>query len=174
MAEVLIQNMRNPSQVIGIMVTIKRSIVFEEGSGQLLWILEASTEELDIDGNYILPVKKWLTDKTTLTDDINDIINQICEKVVWDYVEDTEPPVVVNHWPIRDAQDVPVDTGITINLAEDIPSSGIDLSSICVKIKGFDLTDQVTIKGDMNTCSITLIPGTKYMSAVNEDFQNGS
>jgi len=170
MAEVLIQNMRNPNQAVSIMVTLKRSVIKEEGSGNLMWILEASTTETDKESNYIAPAKKWLSDKTTLTDDVNELIDQICAQIDWEYVEDTEPPAVVNHWPLSNAQDVSIDTGITINLEEEVPSSGIDLSSIHVKVKGFDLTDQVTIKGDIHACTVTLIPGTKYMSAVNEDF----
>jgi len=174
MAEVLIQNMRNPNQVVSIMVTIKRTIVSEEGSGGLLWVLEASTNELDTDGNYIQPMKKWLTNKTTLTDDVNELIDSVCAQIPWEYVEDTTPPEVVSHWPLRDARDISPDTIITIGLEEVIPSSGIDLSSITVKVKGFDLTDQVTIKGDRNACSLEVTPGTKFMSAINEDFHNGS
>jgi hypothetical protein len=174
MAEVLVQNMRNPSQTVSIMVTIKRMIIPEEGSGGALWVLEASTNEVNADGDYIAPAKKWLTDKTTLTEDINALIDSICEQIPWEYIEDTEPPKVVTHWPLAGSQAVSPETAITINLEEEIPSSGIDLNSIRVKVKGFDLTDQVTVEGNMNACRVTLVPGTKYMSAQNEDFHNGS
>jgi hypothetical protein len=66
------------------------------------------------------------------------------------------------------------DTDISITLTEEIPSSGIDLNSLQIKVKGFDLTDQVIIKGDIHSSTIKITPGTKYMSAINEDFHNGS
>lgn len=174
MAEVFIQNLRDPDQRIGIMVTIKRIVIMQEGTGTQMWAIQASTNELDSGGNSIAPVYKWTSNQTTFTDDVNELINTLCQQIDWNYAPDTTPPRVVSHWPMRDDTGIPVTSEIVINIGEDAPSSGLDLSSIRVKIKGFDLTDQVTIKGNINTCSIYLTPGTKYQSAVNEDFANGS
>jgi hypothetical protein len=174
MAEVFVQNLRDPSQRIGIMVTIKRMAIRQEGSGTLMWVIEASTKEVDAEGNAIDPVYKWTSNQTTFTDDINDLINTLCKQINWVYYPDDTPPRVLSHWPIVNDTGVPVDSEIVINIAEELPSSGLDLSSIQVKVKGFDLTDQVTIKGNINSCSLYVTPGTKYQSAVNEDFANGS
>jgi hypothetical protein len=173
MAEVFIQNLRDPSQQIGIMVTIKRMVVNQEGTGSLMWMIQASTLATSDDGEIVKPVYKWTSDQTTFTSDIEDLINQICSQVDWNYELDTTPPEILNTWPLNGNTGVSVDTDIRINIADVAPSSGLDLSSIRVKVKGFDLTDQLTIKGNIGSCSIFLTPGTKYQSAINEDFANG-
>ena len=174
MAEVFVQNLRDPDQRIAIMVTIKRIVITQEGTGTQMWAIQASTNELDSGGNAIAPVYKWTSNRTTFTDDVNDLINTLCRQIDWNYAPDDTPPKIISHWPMRDDTGIAVDSEIVINIGEDVPSSGLDLSSIRVKIKGFDLTDQVTIKGNINMCSIYLTPGTKYQSAANEDFANGS
>jgi hypothetical protein len=166
MAEVLIQNMRDPSQQITAVVTLRQMIIPTVDPSNPMWILEASTIEEDEDGDMIEPVRVYLSNHDTLTEDINGLITQLCKKVNWTYVEDTTPPKIVSHWPMKDATDVSVDTEIIINLEEAPPSAGIDLDSIRVKVKGFDLTNQVTIKGDFRSCSLLLTPGTKYKSAL--------
>jgi hypothetical protein len=174
MAEVFVQNLRDPSQRIGIMVTIKRMLVQQEGTGTQLWVIQASTKELDSEGNTITPVYKWTSNQMTFTDDVNELIDSLCKKVNWVYYPDTTPPEVISHWPMSNDTSIPVDSQIVINIGEELPSSGLDLNSIKVKIKGFDLTAQVAIKGNINSCSVYITPGTKYQSAVNEDFTNGS
>jgi hypothetical protein len=166
MAEVLVQNMRDPNQQITIVVTLKQAIIPTVDPRDPKWILEASTYETDEDGDPIDPVKMYLSNHDTLTEDINDLITELCKGVDWTYVEDTAPPKVVGYWPLSGAEGVPVTTDILINLTEEPPSSGIDLSSIRVKVKGFDLTDQLDIKGDFRSCSVILIPGTKFKSAL--------
>lgn len=166
MAEVLVQNMRDPSQQITVVVTLKRVIIPEVNPLDIVWVLEASTNEEDEDGDPILPVKKYVSNHDTLTEDINELITELCGYVDWNYVEDTSPPSLVGHWPIAGATEVPVTTDIIINLSEEAPSAGIDLDSIRVKVKGFDLTDQLDIKGDLRACSIKITPGTKYKSAL--------
>jgi hypothetical protein len=174
MAEVLIQNLRDPDQIAVIMVTLRRMVIPEEGSGKPLWILEASTSEMDVNGDDIPPARKWLSDRSSFTEDVNDLLNELAAKINWTYYPDTTPPAVVGVWPLDGAQSVSVNTDIYISLSEEVPSSGIDLDSIQVKVKGFDLTDQVTIKGNMSSCSVLVTPGTKFQSAINEDFHNGS
>lgn len=166
MAEVLVQNMRDPSQQITIIVTLKQAIIPEVDPMDPMWVLEASTNELDEDGDSIDPVRKHLSNHDTLTEDINELITDLCKLVDWNDDVDTEPPKIVGIWPTPGLQGVSVETGITVNLTEEPPSSGIDLSSIRLKVKGFDLTDQLTIKGDLRDCSIKVTPGTKYKSAL--------
>jgi len=166
MAEVLIQNMRDPNQQITLVVTLKQAIVSEASPMDPKWVLEASGKELDEDGDPLDPVRMYLSSHDTLTEDINDLITEYCKKVNWTYVADTEPPKIIGHWPLDGAEGVEVITDIIINLTEDPPSSGIDLSSICLKVKGFDLTDQLSIKGDFRSCSVVVTPGTKFKSAI--------
>ena len=174
MAEVFVQNLRDPSQQIGIMVTIKRMVVTQTGTGRQMWMIQASTLAVDANGEMVKPVYKWTSNQTTFTSDVEDLINQICSQVEWNYVPDDSPPQVLNTWPVSGDTGVPVDTQIRINISDVAPSSGLDLSSIKVKVKGFDLTDQLDIRGNISSCMILLTPVTKYQSAVNEDFANGS
>jgi len=170
MAEVIVQNMRNPDQVITVMITLRRMSIATEKTGEVKWVLEASTKERDADGDLIPPAIKYLSNRDTLSADIQDLITELCEEVDWDYEPDYDPPEVISHWPLAGALDVSVETEIIINLAEVAPAAGIDLDSIKVRVKGYDLTDQVTIKGDIHSCSLTLTPGTKYQSAIDENF----
>lgn len=169
MAEVLVQNMRDPSQQITVVVTLRRAIVADVDPMDPKWILEASTNETDEDGDPIEAVKKYLSNNDTLTEDINELITDLCKLVDWNEDEDTEPPEVVGVWPVEGLQGVSVETEIIANIREAPPSSGIDLSSIRLKVKGFDLTDQLDIKGDLRECSIRVTPGTKYKSALKKE-----
>ena len=173
MAEVFVQNLRDPSQQIGVMVTIKRMVVHQTGTGNQMWMIQASTLATDADGNIVKPVYKWTSNRTTFTSDVEDVINQLSAQVDWNYVPDDNPPQVLNTWPMNGDTNVSVDTQIRINISDVAPSSGLDLSSIRVKVKGFDLTDQLDIKGNIGSCVVLLTPGTKYQSAGNEDFING-
>jgi hypothetical protein len=166
MAEVLVQNMRDPNQQITIVVTLRQAIIPEASPMDPKWILEASTKETDEDGDPINPVRMYLSAHDTLTEDINGLITELCKYVDWTEVVDTEPPRVIGHWPLNGAEGIEVTTDILINITEEPPSSGIDLSSICLKVKGFDLTDQLDIKGDLRSCSVTITPGSKFKSAV--------
>lgn len=166
MAEVIIQNLRYPDQIITAVVTIKREIVYDDDPSKLQWILEASTRAKDANGVRVKPSKLYKSSKETVTKDINDLITDLCKKVDWVHVIDTEPPEVVGQWPLAEEQNVAVDTEIRFTLWEEPPSSGIDLSSIRVKVKGYDLTDRLVINGDMTRCSVSVTPGTKYQSAV--------
>jgi hypothetical protein len=158
--------MRDPSQQITIVVTLRQAIIPEVNPMDPKWVLEASTKETDEDGDPIDPVRLYLSNHDTLTEDINDLITELCGYVDWSYVEDTAPPKIVGHWPLAGDQGVEVTTDIIINLTEEPPSSGIDLSSIRLKVKGFDLTDQLSIKGDFRSCSIIVTPGSKFKSAL--------
>lgn len=166
MAEVLVQNMRDPSQQITVVVTLRQMIIPTVDPRDPKWVLEASTIETDEDGDPIEPVRMYLSNNETLTDDINSLITDLCKKIDWTYEVDTTPPTVVSHWPMRDALDIEVDTEIIINIEETPPSAGIDMDSIMVKVKGFDLTDQLAINGDFRSCSLRITPGTKYKSAI--------
>lgn len=169
MAEVLVQNMRNPDEVISVMVTLKQMIIATDGSMDRKWVLEASTNSTDANGDLVYPEVMYLSNRDTLSDDIQDLISNLCAKVGWTYEPDYDPPQIIGHWPLADDDNVPVTTDIVINLAEPPPSAGIDLSSIKLTVKGFDLTDQATIKGDIHSCSIVVTPGTRYQSAVDSN-----
>jgi hypothetical protein len=166
MAEVIVQNLRYPTQIITIIVTIKREIVFTDDPSKLQWILEASTKAKDQYGQKVSPSKLYKSYRETLTKDINDLITDLCKKVDWTHIDDHTPPELASRWPYPEEQNIPVNSTIMFNLWEEPPSSGIDFSSIRVKIKGFDLTDKIQITGDMTRCSVSLTPGTKYQSAV--------
>lgn len=166
MAEVMVQNMRDPNQQITIVVTIRKAVIADVDPMDPQWILEASTYETDENGDPIPAVKKYLSNYNTLTEDINELITDLCKLVDWNDVIDTEAPEVIGVWPTDGLQGVSVETDIIANIRELPPSSGLDLSSIRLKVKGFDLTDQLVIKGDLRDCSISVTPGTKYKSSL--------
>ena len=169
MAEVMVQNMRDPSQLITIVVTLRKAVIADIDPMDPKWVLEASTRETDEDGDPIEAIKKYLSNHDTLTEDINELITDLCKLVDWNDVVDTDPPELVGTWPTDGLQGVSVETEIIANIREMPPSSGIDLSSIRLKVKGFDLTDQLTITGDLRECSIRVTPGTKYKSALKKE-----
>ena len=166
MAEVLVQNLRNPDQIVTVVITMRKMKIAESGTTQSMWLLQASVNAADANGNLILPVRRWISDSTTLTDDVNDLVSQISAQVDWDYEPDTQPPEVSSCTPAPNETHVDVTASITVNISEDAPSSGIDLDSIQIFVKGFDLTNQMNINGDLRSCSVTVTPGTKFMSAV--------
>jgi hypothetical protein len=171
MAEVLIQNMRNPEQVITIMVTLKRAIIADLGTGDLYWTLEVSTKQRTADNELIQPIRRYITNRSTFTDDVNEAIDELCRQIPWDYIPDTTPPAVSTHWPFDGAEGVPLDTKITINITELAPSSGIDINTLKVKVKGFDLTNLVEVKGDLSSFSLSVTPDTKYKSSLGEPLE---
>jgi hypothetical protein len=173
MAEILIHNMRNPDQIVSASITLRRAVIAGEAEnpdmrqeGNMMWILEVSTITLDAEGNLIPPLRKWLSTQDTLSSDIDEMITQLSNLIPWDNPPDTEAPIVVSCWPVPSATQVSVDTSITVNIIDNIPSAGINPDSIRIKVKGFELTNQMQVNRDITSCRITVTPGTRYKSAI--------
>jgi hypothetical protein len=166
MADIFIQNLRNPDQTITATVTIRRLINQDTTLGHGVWALQITTSQLTTDGSLIPPVIREVISYDDLTSVIGDMINEMSAQVPWDYLADSEPPIIGKHFPTDNDTNVSVETSIQIWISENIPSAGLDLSSIRVKVKGFDLTNQLLVEGDLKSCVVTVTPGTKYQSAV--------
>ena len=156
MAELLIKNSLNPSQLISVRISLRQVII--EGiylenlpedvwAGDPMWILEAATSAYDCDGNLIQSMWTYLRSFDTLDEEVTNLINRISEKVCWTEQEDTKPPCLISISPADGSTNVSPDATITMTVSDELPSAGINPDSFKVIVKGYDLTHLINITG---------------------------
>lgn len=91
----------------------------------------------------------------TVNELINNKINDICSIIDWSkswayedgyaatISEDRYPPVVHWQYPSAGQVDVPIDSNIVVRLRDVPPAKGIDISTLTMKVDGFDVVPDV-------------------------------
>lgn len=137
--------------------------------GEHYWEIVIYTSGVDFSGDRIK--SKWL-DVIGTSESINDLINEkikeICGQIDWsttttltgpelEAAEDTKPPVVFWQYPEDGQIDVPLDSRIIIRIKDELPSKGIDISTLTMRVDGFDIVPEVY--GNKYDYTITYKPG---------------
>ncbi len=145
MAEFFIRNSLNPYKTVKLGVTF-RQMVLKDNDGELFWLVEVNTDELDVDGNEITPEYVHLTSLDNLDQEIQKASAIIAGKVDWSpLADDTRPPYVISVSPTEYLVDIDEDVITTIK--ESLPSAGIDSDSIKMTVNGIDVSSELTITG---------------------------
>ncbi len=151
MAHILVKNSLSTSKAA--MLDINFPIfVTTDSKGDPIWVLETSTTYPSASGTKIRPA---YIDKVTAFEDLDEAVAETVSKIAaqrdWlPLVEDEHPPYVLELRPLGDA--VSIASNVYIDIKEDAPSAGIDLSELKVFITTedteFDITDECVIDGD--------------------------
>ena len=183
MADVLVRHGRNPDKIVKFSVNIRQvhdvmhdptEVPLEDQprvEGDVVWILEVGTWELDVNGDPIPEEKIHLRTLSNIDDLIHETIRDICSKVDWGTLRpDIEVPYVYWYLPNDGTLDlitpatvsgIGISTDVYFKLAEHLPSIGIDMSTIEMEItiSGTDPTKVWTTEDITSEIEIT---GTPY------------
>jgi hypothetical protein len=139
--------------------------------GDEIWILEIGTYEPDINGDPISERKINLVSLSDVDSIIQQTIQEMCALIDWGVLQlDREGPYVYWHLP-NDGTDVEgtsstvsgvsLSANIYFKLAENLPSIGIDISSVEVTIT-VSGTDPTKVWNTSDISSEVITTGTPY------------
>ena len=167
MADFKIRNPLNPQQLFTVSVTLRQMVlpsVDPSLAGETVWMLEAATLARDCDGNTLNPERTVVRSFDTVDEEINNLVDRISSNICWDYAEDTIAPYIKEYSPEDGDESVSINTTISISLSDGIEreyiATGIDKDSIRLFVKGYDVTDLITINGNLWNYNIEFTPGT--------------
>lgn len=147
MAHFFIRNSLSPNKVIKLNVTFQQTTLKGE-EGEQFWLVEVATNEVDKEGNEILPEFIHLRTLDNLDAEIEKVAVVISKKIDWaPLVNDTRAPFVTEYSP-SETTGVSINSNVVVKIVELLPSAGINLSSIEVMLDDFDITNECDISGD--------------------------
>jgi hypothetical protein len=146
LAEFIVRNSLNPYKAVKFGVTT-RQVVPKENEGEALWVVEIATDEPTISGFVISPVYINLRTLDDLDKEIQNATAIISSQIDWaPLIEDSTPPFVVSASPGNGVVDI--ESSVEFLIKDNLPSSGLDLSSIKMTVNDFDVTSELELSGD--------------------------
>lgn len=150
MAHIFVKN--SLSELKAAMVDINfPKLVTKESKGDSIYLLSAETTYPSMSGTKIPPIYIDKVNCTNLDYAIDEAVSTIASQIDWlPLTIDSEAPYIDKFSPSGD--DVSIASNIYIEIVDDIPSAGIDLSEMTVVLNtgesNFDITDECKIKGN--------------------------
>lgn len=169
MGSFLVRNSLNPSRVVQISVAFQQQVIKTDNhNGELVWIIELGTVETNPETGERIPSEFIHTTSLENMDaEIQKAASIIASKVDWDpLVDDTEAPYVDSVSPSEYLMDI--DDNVYFTLKEDLPSAGIDKSSITMTINEANVSPQLLITGDPYDYKIEWRPITRIRNSIEE------
>jgi len=139
------------SKVVPVTVAVSKEVLapspspafpdFEDPEGDGVWIMSLSTTESDINGDPIPPEFINIVSEDTVHIELEAALGRIGAKIDWGTLRtDARPPVLVELVPpLSQTEDVPITSNIKIKLLEKLPSAGLDLSSLNIRLNDFEI-----------------------------------
>lgn len=164
MAHIFVKNSLNTDKAVKLNVTIP--YIYDVSSHSVKFVVETATTYLTGSGTRIPPV---YLDKShpgsNLSALIDESVSEIVSNIDWaPLLADNVSPYVSSFFPTNE-EPVSIDSTFNINIVDDIPSAGIDMSEavICLNngISTYDITEECSIKGDPFRYSIEWKPTSK-------------
>ena len=150
MATLYIRHSLNSKKTIQVIVSF-RYFVDRESSGDHIWTLEIGTVFKDRDGKDIDPIRVYDIDVDTIDELMLNNAAIIASKIDWAPLsEDKYVPQLINIAPV--GENVSLTSSIIIDIIDDLPSSGLDLSELNIILNNgttdFDITSEVKVTGN--------------------------
>lgn len=160
MAEIFVRNSLNSTKAVKFNLSLKETLS-SKSEGESLWVIEVGTRTPKADGTAVPPVYINNVSEKTLEAEINKAISSMCSLLDWAVLEaDNEAPELTYFSP--EGTLVPISSVIEFKLKENLPASGIDLSSMVVTLNNgtvdFDITSELKITGDPFDYTLKWIP----------------
>ena len=160
MAEFIVRNSLNPYKAVKFGVTT-RQVVPKENEGEPIWVVEVATDEPTISGCVIPSVYINLRTLGDLDKEIQKATAIISSQIDWTpLIDDSTPPFVVSSYPEDDV--VNIENSIEFVIKDNLPSAGINLSSITMTVNGFDVTSELELSGDGYEQKVKWKPYLRY------------
>ena len=152
MAEFYVTNSLNLDKAVKFNITL-RYFIPKYQYGDHRWVLEIGTTHLDINGDRIIAKKVNDISATDLDQVIEEGVAELCSQIDWSpLVQDKKSPYIESTTPADGETDDSIMTDVYIDLKDDLPSAGIDLSNMAITLDNsmetFDITSEVTVEGD--------------------------
>ena len=152
MAEILVKNSLNNNLTVKMDVNLHK-FSLKGSSDNSVWMLGVATTAPSLSGLSIPPEYVNLTDGFNTVDSaLTGGVSKIAANIDWgELSDDNESPYVVSNLPESD-NTVSIESNVYIDIKDDVPSAGIDLTDLTVKINTgtseFDVTDKCLIEGN--------------------------
>jgi hypothetical protein len=157
MAIYYLKNSLNPDgPVVPVTVDIKmvQDVVYEP-DGDSIWVVDFTTSIKDVDGDTIPCHTIHLRGANQTIDDvISDGLAWVGQRVDWGTLQDDVALPYVDSYGPTQTTNVPIASEVFFNIKDELPSAGIDPSSITLVVNGIDVTDQLDI---VETSSVTKV-----------------
>ena len=172
MPHILIKNSLSNLKAAKLNINIP-SFVSVRSGGDPKWFLEIATTYPSVSGTNIAPV---YIDSTLNFDEIDEAVatavSNIAAQIDWGELElDDAAPYIIKNYPVGEA--VSIASNIIIELKDDIPSAGIDLSDVEVILNtggvDLDITSECFIEGTPFNYVIRWEPSDRKYSYYMED-----
>lgn len=152
MAHILVKNSLSDYKTALVDINLSKFVITNDSDGDPKWVLEAATTYPSASGTKIKPSYIHnVVNFDNLDNALADSVSKLASQINWaPLVCDSSPPYMSNIAPFGES--VSIASNIHIDIKEDNPSSGIDLSDVNVTITTegieFDITDECIIDGD--------------------------
>lgn len=155
MAVYYLKNSLNPNGVV-VPVTVDISLIQDasDAAEDEIWVIDFDTEALDTNGNEILT---HTVHTRGAISNIEEVIEKglayIGEHIDWGTLQpDVASPYISEYSPTQ-TTDVSIYSSVYFKIKDEVPSTGIDPSTITLTVNGIDVTDQLSIE-DLTTMAI--------------------
>ena len=156
MAEFYVKNNLSPGKAIKCTVAF-RQIINKDEEGEPVWVVEIGTLAQHKEGGPIPPVFIHYTDALNLDEAIRDATEVISSQVDWSpLLEDLRSPFVKRYSPMEKIVDI--HSNVSVDIKDVAPSAGIDSNSIRMTVNGFDVTDELELRGNPFNYSVLWRP----------------
>ena len=168
MANYLLRNSLNPNKVVSCTITFRQFIDKNAKDGELRWVIEITTAELNKSGGKIAPVYINHTSETNLDLEIKKATEVISKQIDWEPVTSDIRPPFVSYCNIEEGETVDINSDLVFTIEDILPAAGIDPNSIRVMVNGMDVADKLKITGDPYRYDVRWTP---YMRFYEEEEQ---
>ncbi len=168
MAEFFVRNSLNLNKAVRFNIAITKVTPKSAYDGDPQYVIELGTTHSGINPNKANASYIYNVDLSSNLDEaVQAAISDICSNIDWEKLEDDHyPPYISRQYPT--GEDVSIWSTVLIDIEDNIPTSGIDLSEMRVFINNgtteFEITDEVIIKGDPMKYSLKWNPKHRVLS----------
>jgi hypothetical protein len=151
MAELYVTNSLNTTKSVKFNIGLRYFVVKGDYDGDHKWVLDIGTTHSGSDGTTPLSRKIHNISSEDFDEVLESTLSELCALIDWSpFVEDTTPPYLVSASPTGSS--VSIGSTVYMRIRESLPSSGMDLSNINVKINNgtvdFDISSEIVVSGD--------------------------
>lgn len=162
--KVLLKDASNPNSgvVVPVTVTVRDMDLRHSQDGEVVYVLEFVCGAIDANGDRIHTVVIEYVTETNVKNQIKEGLAVIGRQINWpDPQADTDAPRILEIVPSDGEVDVSINEHIRVKLRDYFPTTGIDPSTIKLRVNGIDVTDDLHISGEDTEYRIRWVPVQK-------------
>jgi len=139
------------------------------GSAERYWKIFIYTSGLDTQGDQVGPIVADVTGGTETVDSfIEETMADLCSLIDWSQQGqvaleiDRNSPIITEQYPAVGQSNVNISSPVVVRVIDPLPGVGIDMSTVTMKIDGFDITPNVA--GNKFDYTFSFSPKPRYNS----------